>query len=178
MPADGGFFFDEVDFDAAVSEIDSGLDAGDSSTEYQDFLGDREGFGGDWTLGGGAEDSSADEAFGFGGSAFGVFLVDPGAVFANVSEGDLPASHAGCLGGLVKARAEELGAAGSDDEAVEFVFCDDMGELLEGFVLTPIRASFYILDIRERFCESGEIGVVKGVADGVTAVAENDADVH
>ena len=178
MSADGGFFVDEVDFDAAVCEVEGGLDAGDTGAEDEDFLGDGEGFGGDWALSGGAENGGADEAFGFGSSAFGVVLVDPGAVFADVGEGDLSAGHAGCLGGLVEMWTKEVGAAGSNDETIELVFGDGLGEVLKGFVLAPVRASFYILGIGEGFGEGGEVGVVEGVADGVTAVAENDADVH
>lgn len=178
MSADGGFFFDEVDFDAAVSEVKGGLDAGDASTKDQDFLGDGKGFGGDWALGDGTEDGCADEAFGFCGGAFGVVLVDPGAVFADVSEGDLSAGHAGCLGGVVEAWTEEVGAAGSDDEAVKFVFGNSVCKLFKRVLLAPVRAGFHVFDSGERFGEAGEVSVVEGIADGVTAVAKNDADVH
>ena len=45
-------------------------------------------------------------------------------------------------------------------------------------MLTPVAPNFYVFDLGERFGEGGESRIVEGVADGVTAVTEKDANFH
>ena len=44
--------------------------------------------------------------------------------------------------------------------------------------MTPISPCVGVFYLGEGLGECGEVGIVEGIADGVTAVAENDADVH
>jgi hypothetical protein len=167
-----------MNLDTSVSEINGGLNACYTCTKNGDFLGNWEGFGGYWALGGNTENSGTDKAFSFGSGTLGVILVDPGAVFADVSEGDLSASHASFFSSLIETRTKEMGAAGCDDKAIEFLFGESMSQGLERFVLTPVASSFDVFDFGEGFGEVGEGFIVEGVADGVTAVTEKDANFH
>lgn len=58
------------------------------------------------------------------------------------------------------------------------MFLDGFGKGLKGLLLTPVSSCGGIFYLGESLGESGEVCIVEGITDGVTAVAKNDADVH